>query len=508
MINPTKYRSLQKSALCLLGLLIVVFTACNSEKTNGKKPLNRFPVNTATARSADIPYEIRAIGNVEAYNAVSVKALVGGEIVKVYFKEGQHIDKNNMLLKIDPRPFEAALRQAEANLARDRALARKANEDVERYSTLVKNGYVARQDYDQVLATGESLNATVKADIAAVEANRLQLDYTDIRSPIDGLVGNTSVNVGNVVKANDATLVSINQIHPVYVAFTVPEGHLAEIKKYMTSGALRVTVTIPEDGQGVETGVLTSIDNAVDKATGTIRLKATFKNMSKRLWPGQFVNVALNVYQQKNALIVPSQAVQLGQSGPFVFVVKKDLTVELRSVTIARTYLDNTLIDQGLQPGEHGCHGWPAPVDKRSPRNDQKWSRRRIRRAQRRFEGFQPQASRKVSISDLFITPPRHDDTRHDRHCVVRTRRLSPPAGQRNLPNVDFPTIKRNRQSSGGESGKPWRRPSATPLERQFSTIAGLDSMTSTNALGATPDHPRFQSEPRHRRSSTGCSGL
>ncbi len=343
---------MRKTAVSILiGSMVLLPTACSSGKTE-KKVSQKVPVRTDAARLADIPFEIRSIGNVEAYNTVAVKAQVNGEIVKVSFKEGQYIAKGDLLFKIDPRPYEAALRQAEANLARDRAQAKKAAEDVARYTALIQKGYVARQDYDQVIATGDALNATVKADLAAVEANRLQLDYTEIRSPISGMVGNTAIDIGNIVKANDATLVTVNQINPVNVAFTVPEGHLGEVKKYMAFGAMRVEASIPEDGRGPETGVLVSIDNAVDKATGTIRLKATFENRNRQLWPGQFVNLVLHLYLRKNAIVVPSQAVLSGQSGPFVFVVEKNMTAEVRSVTIAGTYRNSTLIEKGLQQGD------------------------------------------------------------------------------------------------------------------------------------------------------------
>jgi len=346
------HRLLKKYAKYSFLLLLFVFVvSCSSGKAE-KRQSAEIPVSVSVTSLKDVPFQIRAIGNAEAYNTVSVKPLVTGEIVKVYFKEGQFVNKGDMLFRIDPRPFEAALKQAEANLARDRAQAKKADEDIERYAFLIQKGYVSKQEHDQVRATGDALNATVQGDIAFVETNRLQLEYTAIRSPINGQVGNTLINVGNVVKANDVTLVDINQINPIYVTFTAPEVYLSEIKKYMSAGRLKIEATVPGSNQNPETGVLTSVDNAVDKATGTIKLKGTFENRNKRLWPGQFVNVVLNLYVQTDAVIVPSQAVQSGQTGPFVFVVRNDLTAEMRPVVVTRAYGSDSIIEKGLTPGE------------------------------------------------------------------------------------------------------------------------------------------------------------
>jgi len=335
----------------LLPLLSLLAVSCSSGKTE-KRPAPEIPVSVGVAALKNIPFQIRSIGNVEAYNTVSVKALVNGEIIGVHFKEGQYVNKRDLLFRIDPRPFQAALKQAEANLARDRALAKKANEDVERYAFLIKKGYVARQEYDQVVSNAEALNATAKADVAVVDTNRLQLEYSEIRSPINGQVGNTVVNAGNIVKANDIALVGINQINPIYVTLTAPEAYLSEIKKYMAAGKLKIRATIPGQNQNPETGVLASIDNAVDKATGTIRLKGTFENTDRRLWPGQFVNVVLDLYVQNDVVVVPTQAVLSGQAGPFLYVVKNDKTVEMRPVKVTRAFDGETIIAQGVKPGE------------------------------------------------------------------------------------------------------------------------------------------------------------
>ena len=347
-----RYRLVRKaikfSALLLIPVLIA---SCSSGKAEKTKP-SGIPVSVGAVVSKNVPFQIVAIGNVEAYNTISVKALINGEIVGVHFKEGQYVNKGDLLYKIDPRPYEAALRQAEANLAKDTAQAKKAREDVKRYKYLIDEGLVAVKDYDQIIANDEALNATLKADVAFVETNRLQLEYTSIRSPISGIAGNILVNTGNVVKANDVPLVTINQVNPIYVTFAVPEKNLSEIKKRMAAGKLQVQAVIPGQEKNPETGVLAFIDNAVDRTTGTIKLKGTFENKKRNLWPGQFVSVTLYLYLQSDAIIVPSQAVQSGQMGQFVYVLKEDQTAEVRPVVVARTYENDSIIEEGLKPGE------------------------------------------------------------------------------------------------------------------------------------------------------------
>ncbi len=336
-----------------IALLLIPWIAvsCSPGKAEKNKPAGVL-VNVAPVVAKDVPYQIVSIGNVEAYNTISVKAQINGEIVAVYFKEGQYVNKGDLLYKIDPRPFEAALKQAEANLARDTALARKSSEDVKRYKMLLKEELVPVKDYDQVIANDEALIATLKADRALVETNRLQLEYTAIRSPVSGIAGSILINAGNVVKANDLPLITINQVNPIYVTFAVPEKNLAEIKKRMGSGTLSVQAVIPGQEKDPETGVLAFVDNAVDKSTGTIKLKGIYENKNRHLWPGQFVSVTLFLYLQTQAVAVPSQAVQSGQTGPFVYVLKADHTAEFRPVVVARTYQSDTLIEDGLKPGE------------------------------------------------------------------------------------------------------------------------------------------------------------
>ncbi len=311
------------------------------------------PVMAATVVQKTVPVQIKAIGNVEAYSTVGVKSQIGGELSRVHFREGQDVKKGDLLFTIDPRPYEAALKQAEANLAKDTAQLDNAREEVRRYAELVKKGYVAQEQYDQIRTNNAALEATVNADKAMVENAKLQLKYCYIYSPITGRTGNLQSNQGNLIKANaDSPIVTVNQVQPIYVTFSVPEQYLAEIKKYMASGKMKVQAVIGNEESHPEEGVLTFVDNAVDVATGTIKLKATFANSGRRLWPGQFVNAVMTLTAQSNAIVAPSAAVQTGQKGQFVFVVKSDLTVESRPVTVSRTANDESVIENGLQPGE------------------------------------------------------------------------------------------------------------------------------------------------------------
>jgi multidrug efflux system membrane fusion protein len=305
-----------------------------------------------TAVQKTVPVQLRAIGNVEAYSTVTVKSKVGGELVRVHFTEGQDVKKGSLLFTIDPRPYEAALKQAEANLERDVAQAKHAREDARRYESLIQKGVVPQQQYDKFSTDADALEATVLADRAAVDNAKIQLGYCTIYSPIDGRTGSLIVKQGNIIKAEDINLVVINQIVPIDVVFSVPEQFLSEIKKYMALGKLQVEALIPVDQNRPERGVITFIDNAVDTNTGTIRLKGTFANTDRRLWPGQFVNVTLTLTTQPNAILIPSQAVQAGQEGQYVFVIKPDFTAEQRPVVTGRTLNNKTVVEKGVQAGE------------------------------------------------------------------------------------------------------------------------------------------------------------
>jgi multidrug efflux system membrane fusion protein len=361
-------------------LILVLLGAGCSNRAQQQAPPTVVPVVVATTVQKDIPIEVRVIGSVEAYSTVAVKSQVNGELKEIHFREGQDVKKGDLLFSIDPRQYQSDLRraeanlakdtaagkQADANLARDEAQLRNAETEARRYERLVREGIMSREEGERVRANADSLAATVAADRAAIENTReamrgdraaienakLQLEYCTVRSPISGRTGNLIAYAGNLIKLNDTILVNINQISPLYVAFAVPEQQLAEIKRHMAGGKIRVGASAPGDVGPPAQGVLTFVNNAIDSATGTIRLKATFPNEPRRLWPGQFVNVAVTLTTQKGAVLVPSAAVQTGQAGTYVFVVRPDLSVESRPVVTSRTVGGDSVIEKGLTAGE------------------------------------------------------------------------------------------------------------------------------------------------------------
>ena len=339
-------------AWLVLLLSVSLFTpACSGEKKPPPPPA--VPVLVATVTEKTVPVELKAIGNVEAYSTVSIKSRLSGQLVQVNFKEGQDVKQGDLLFVIDPRPYEAALRQVEANLQRDKALATKAQADARRYAELIRKQFVSQQDYDQAKATADSLSATVNADEVAVQNARLNLSYCYIKAPISGRTGSLIAHQGNMIKDNaDTAMVVINQIQPIYVSFAVPEQNLAAVRQYMATEKVPVQAVIAGQEDNPETGVLGFIDNTVDKATGTILCKATFANQAKRLWPGLFVNVVVELSTQPHAVLVSAQAVQTSQEGQIVFVVKPDLTVEIRPVEVGRPIDGDVIITKGLKPGE------------------------------------------------------------------------------------------------------------------------------------------------------------
>ena len=341
--------------LILLCGAIFLLTGCSNSAGSKAAPRGQppaVPVMAALAVQKDVPVQLRAFGTAEAYSAVSVKTMVNGQIVKVGFREGQDVKKGDLIFVIDPRPYEAALMTAEANLARNLALKENAEKDVKRYVYLIEKDLVPKQQFDQVVSNAAALAAAVNADNAVVENTRVQLGYCFIRSPIDGRTGTLFIKEGNVVKANDSTLVTINQVTPIYVTFSVPEQYLAGIRKYREARTLGVEAVIPGQEDKPARGALTFISNAVDNATGTIQLKGTFPNQDRRLWPGGFVNVTLTLAMKLNAVLVPASAVQTGQSGQYIFVVRPDLTVESRPVVTGETGGGETVIEKGVQAGE------------------------------------------------------------------------------------------------------------------------------------------------------------
>jgi multidrug efflux system membrane fusion protein len=398
----------------LLGSLGIL-AGCSGEPSaraaaNAPQAREAVPVSLTAAATRSVPVQLRANGTVQAYSTVTVMSQVDGQIARIHFAEGQDVRRGDLLFTLDQRPFVAALqqaeavlgrdtaqreqaeaavaqtmaaeRQAEANLARDQAQWENAKAQDRRYKELIADGAISKEQYDQVRtaalaaeatiqadeaavvnakaairaaqATVENVKAVIRADQAAVENARIQLGYTEIRAPMDGRTGNLLVHVGSAVKARDSNspLVVINQIHPIYVSFAVPEQSLADIRKYRAAGRIRVDALLPGQEDRPIGGELSFVNNAVDSSTGTIQLKATFANPDNRLWPGQFLNVRLTLTTVPNAVVIPSQAIQTGQQGPYVFVVKPDLTVELRPIVPGLALDGETVAEQGLAPGE------------------------------------------------------------------------------------------------------------------------------------------------------------
>jgi multidrug efflux system membrane fusion protein len=327
------------------------------ERRGAQKAERAVGVSVVPVLQETVPVRLRSIGNVEPYSSVSVKARVDGQIVAVNFREGQPVRKGEILFRIDPRPYEAALRQAEANALRDAAARDQARSQERRYQELLEKNFVSKEAYAQIRTNAQTAEATARASQAALENARLNVEYCTIASPLDGYVGKVLLQAGNLVKANDANpLVVINQVKPIYVAFSEPEQALEEIRRRMADGPLAVSVSGKQDGDAArplaQGGRLVFVDNAVDQTTGTIRLRAQFENADLALWPGQFVNVTLRLYDQNDALVVPSLAVQTGPQGEFVYVVKPDSTVEPRKVKVARIEGDVSILADGVAKGE------------------------------------------------------------------------------------------------------------------------------------------------------------
>ena len=373
-------RRLTAAGACALAASLFLAGCSDNAAGKARVQLPPVPVTVGDVVEKTISVQLAAVGNAQPYTSVGIKSQINGQLTEVRFKEGQEVRKGDLLFVIDPRPFEAALRQTEAALNQRQAEVRQALAAVERdtaqlanarvqerrYRELVAKELIAREQYDQLNTNLAAMEATVEADRAAVEnvraalqaaqANvdnaRLQLAYTAIHAPIDGRTGNLLVQNGNILKANDDNpIVVINQIHPIYVSFAVPEQHLADIKKYRAAGTLRVVARPPRQQETLATGDLTFVNNAVDQTTATIQLKATFANADNALWPGQFLDVVL-LLTSRTAIVVPSQSIQPGQQGPYVFVVKPDQTVESRVIVPGTRLGAETIVEQGLRPAE------------------------------------------------------------------------------------------------------------------------------------------------------------
>jgi multidrug efflux system membrane fusion protein len=311
------------------------------------------PVTAGTVAAQDVPVFLNGIGTVQAYNMVAIKSRVDGQIVKVDFKEGQDIKTGDPLFQIDPRPFQAALEQAQAAKQKDEAQLAGAQLDLDRYEKLIGSGWQTRQSYDQQKATVGQLQASIKGDEAQINTAKLNLSYADIRSPIDGRLGARLVDKGNLVHANDNTpLVMITEIKPIFVSFTLPQDNFDDIRENHTKAPLAVYAYSGDGKKQLAEGKLTLIDNAIDQATGTIRLKARFDNENERLWPGEFVSLRVVLSTRQNVATVPSQTVQDGPDGHYAYVIKPDNTVERRAVEVASIQDGIAVVTKGLAPGE------------------------------------------------------------------------------------------------------------------------------------------------------------
>jgi multidrug efflux system membrane fusion protein len=343
----------------LLGALAAALVAagCSKSATSGldqKKAGSQGPVPVVVGKAVEksMPVQIRAIGNVQAYSVVTIRSQVTGQLITVHFQEGQDVKAGDVLFTIDQRPFAGALEAAMANLARDEAQSDNARLEFQREKKLLESALVSQDEYEKAEAAFKSLQATVLATKAAVTNAMLNLGFTTIRSPITGRTGNLLARAGNIVKAPDDQLLTINQVQPIYVSFSVPEQNLPAIRRRLRETKLMVEASYANMETTPPRGELTFIDNAVDPTTGTIQLKATCPNLDNALWPGQFVQTTLLLSERSRSIVVPSQAVQNGQNGTFVFVVKPDQSVELRPVVPGIVENGETVVDSGLKADE------------------------------------------------------------------------------------------------------------------------------------------------------------
>jgi len=336
-------------SMIFVAMLLCVACSPKKEKPKAKPPV---PVKVAQAQQKDVPVQVKAIGNIEAFTTVAIKSQVNGQIARIHFQEGSDVEKGALLITLDTEPFLAVLHQAEAALAKNQAQLKFAREQASRYEGLLKEGIVTRDQYDLLRTNAESFAASVTADRAAIKSAKIQLDYCSIRSPISGRTGTIALQPGNLVKANDLPIVTVNQLAPIYVTFAIPEKRLGEVKRAMAAGQLKIETLIPNEPGATETGTISFLDNAVNPATGTIKLKGVFANKNRKLWPGQYTDVVMTLASRQNAVVVPTQAIQTSQQGEFVYVVKPDNRVEMRPITSAVVAGEDTVIEKGLAAGE------------------------------------------------------------------------------------------------------------------------------------------------------------
>jgi multidrug efflux system membrane fusion protein len=310
------------------------------------------PVLVASTVARDVPVILRGLGTVQAFNTAPLKSQVGGAVMQINFKEGQDVRTGDLLIQLDARPYEAVLDQAKATLVKDQASLANAKTDLQRYSKLLAQNFAPEQQYATQKSTVAQGEAADQNDEATIKAAQLNVDYASIKSPIDGVTGIRQVDVGVLVQANSQTLVTVTQIQPIYVIFTLPEANIGPIREAMAQGQLAIQAFAADDEKQIAEGVLDLVDNAVDQTTGTVKLKAEFANKDKALWPGEFVNAHLVLKAIHDGITVPSVAIQTGPGGSYAYVVKNDSTVERRLVTVVQTENNSALVGSGLQAGE------------------------------------------------------------------------------------------------------------------------------------------------------------
>lgn len=342
-------------ALAAAGAIAWRLWALSAEATaqpNAKKPGHSVPVLLARAVVRDVPVTLKAVGRAQAYESVTLMSRLDGQVAAVEYKEGRHVRSGQVLVRLDPSDYQARLRQAQADQARDQAQLAKARADLDRYTALAAQGFISHEALEQYRTAAAAAEATIKADRAAVDLARLQLGYTVIRAPFDGLVGARLVFPGTAVKTNETALAVVNRVRPLYVSFAVPEKYLSRVRSDLASAPLPVIVAVPGDHTPGYAGEARFLNNAVDPATGTIQMKAVLPNTDERLTPGQFLDVSLRLEMLHHVVTVPAEAVQQGPSGAFVYVVKPDRTAEVRPIRVAVTYQDLAAVAHGLKAGE------------------------------------------------------------------------------------------------------------------------------------------------------------